>query len=115
MYENPLTTALSQGFGGLRGLPVVSIEPDDLQPRAVTAAGRRWLVCAEPVRWFERVAWWKDGWVPREVPLAETRVLRLQVQMGGRRSQVLTFDLAHDRTGAWRLVSVDGEPVTSSR
>lgn len=35
-------------------------------------------------------------------------MMRVQVRLGGDRSQLVTLDVMQDRTGEWRIKTVDG-------
>ncbi|WP_226760502.1 hypothetical protein [Arthrobacter sp. SO3] len=44
----------------------VSMSPDGV-PLAFRVAGESWRVAEEPVRWYERTAWWeRESRMPRE-------------------------------------------------
>lgn len=109
------SSARTPGFRHLSGLPIVQVVFNEGAPVAVEMDGRCWQVAADPATWFERAKWWENSWSPREAPAVEVQVWRLQVRLGGARSQLRTLDVAHDRTGAWKLLTVDGEPVRPAR
>ena len=85
------------------------------QPSAVTWAGRQYMVCAEPVRWFERRQWWAEetraplGTGPG---LVDHEIWRVQVRLAGDReeqqqNETLTLDLTRNiSSGRWRLLRI---------
>ena len=78
-------------------------------PLRVSWAGRSWRVCAEPVRWYERRAWWTTS--PRAERghgpgLIDHEMWRLQVRLGTRGAP-RTLHLSHQvETGRWRLINL---------
>ena len=76
------------------------------QPLRVRRQGRVWKVVAEPVRWFERVAWWRTELrAPKGEPFRiDSMVWQVQVSLGAKTSDVLTWELVHHAaTGGWRV------------
>lgn len=75
------------------------------QPMRITRDGRTWKVCAEPVRWFERVPWWRSELrMQRGANIGiEVMVWHVQVRLGSSpRSELVTWELAHESsTGRW--------------
>ncbi|MDJ0316144.1 MULTISPECIES: hypothetical protein [Arthrobacter] len=75
-------------------------------PAAVHRDGRVWLVGAEPVRWYERVEWWKHAQrMPKGQGRVDVQVWRLQARLGRNlRSELVTMELERDADGApWRV------------
>lgn len=83
------------------------------QPSALTWAGRRYTVCAEPVRWFERRQWWAEesraplGTGPG---LVDHEIWRVQVRPDEAKAapdEALTLDLTRNiGSGRWRLLKI---------
>lgn len=91
------------------------------QPESLTWAGTSYIVCAEPVRWYERRQWWAED---TRAPLGsgpgvvDHEIWRFQVlpakvasrPMGPGEPAVaepLTLDLTrHIRSGRWRLLRI---------
>lgn len=82
------------------------------QPESLTWAGRDYLVCAEPVRWYERRQWWAED---ARAPLGsgpgvvDHEIWRIQVlpAAGNNASEPLTLDLTrHVGSGRWRLLRI---------
>jgi hypothetical protein len=76
------------------------------QPLRVRRQGRVWKVAAEPVRWFERVKWWRTELrAPKGEPFRiDAMVWQVQVSLGAKTSDVLTWELVHHApTGGWRV------------
>jgi hypothetical protein len=85
------------------------------QPLELTWAGRRYTVCAEPVRWFERRQWWAEetraplGTGPG---LVDHEIWRVQVQLSDAKAvphpeETLTLDLTRNTgSGRWRLLRI---------
>lgn len=75
------------------------------QPLRVTRDGRILKICAEPVRWLERVPWWRnERRMHREANIGiEVMVWQVQVRLGGSpRSALVTWELVHESsTGRW--------------
>lgn len=75
------------------------------QPLRITRDGRIWKVCAEPVRWFERVSWWRSELrMHRGTNIGiEVMVWQVQVRLGDSpRSALVTWELVHESsTGRW--------------
>ncbi|PCC27031.1 hypothetical protein CIK75_00060 [Glutamicibacter sp. BW78] len=83
-------------------------------PLRVFHEGRNWHVGAEPIRWFERVPWWRvEKRMAREsATRIDVKVWRLQVRLGGNRSSALvTWEVVCEAgTGRWWLRSENGQP-----
>lgn len=80
-------------------------------PRFVDWQGRRYVVAAEPVRWYERRRWWVEerrAERGRGDGLIDHEMWRLQVRLAAaRRAPLVTLDIAHHRdSGRWRLIRV---------
>ena len=95
------------------------------QPASLQWAGRRYTVCAEPLRWFERRQWWAEE---TRAPLGsgpglvDHEIWRVQVQADSRpvdsgradrpaaghlAEETLTLDLSrHLGSGRWRLLRI---------
>jgi hypothetical protein len=75
-------------------------------PAAVISNGRLWTVCAEPVRWFERVSWWEaERRMPRGSSRVDMEVLQIQVRLGHNPHSALTTLVLVRKgvAGSWRL------------
>lgn len=83
---------------------VVSLGPEGV-PVAFELDGRTWVVGAEPVRWFERRAWWETDrrmGRPGEARRIEVEVWQLQARLGRNPSgELITFEIVHDEMGKW--------------
>lgn len=67
--------------------------------------GRTWHVAANPVRWYERIDWWKSfkRYPRHNPPRIDLEVWRVQARLG-RRGELVTFDLIRDQDRvAWLL------------
>lgn len=95
------------GFKHLDGLPIATVVFTDNTPTSLTYRNRTWEVVTHE-RWHGRAKWWENSWSPREVLRVDVPMFRVQVRLGPR-SQLVTLDLSQDRTGAWKVVTVDGE------
>jgi len=89
------------------------------QPESLTWQGRTYIVCAEPVRWYERRQWWAED---SRAPLGsgqgvvDHEIWRVQVlppnaprvpAPGSAAEETLTLDLTrHIRSGRWRLLRI---------
>ncbi|ALU40256.1 hypothetical protein AS188_11390 [Kocuria flava] len=77
-------------------------------PVGVRWRGRAYRVAQDPVRWYERRAWWaEDLRLPRErgAGVVDQQMWRVQVQLGPR-TELLTLELVHTLdTGRWRLLA----------
>ena len=77
-------------------------------PVAVRWRGRSYRVVQEPVRWYERRAWWtEDARLPRDRGggAVDQQMWRVQVQLAPR-AELLTLELVHTLdTGRWRLLT----------
>lgn len=83
----------------------VRTSPDGV-PLAVHRNGREWIVGAEPVRWYERLEWWKQSQrMPKGTGRVDVQVWRLQVRLGRNvRSELVTMELECDaQEGRWRM------------
>jgi hypothetical protein len=80
-------------------------------PLQLDWAGRHYLVCAEPVRWYERRQWWAEE---QRAPLGsgpglvDHEIWRVQVSQDGFPGpEALTLDLTrHVGSGRWRLLRI---------
>ncbi|HEY8700800.1 MAG TPA: DUF6504 family protein [Arthrobacter sp.] len=87
------------------------------QPLELQWAGKRYTVCAEPVRWYERRQWWAEvsraplGSGPG---LVDHEIWRVQVMAAdspggskGATEMPLTLDLTrHIGSGRWRILRI---------
>ncbi|MGQ1797122.1 DUF6504 family protein [Kocuria oceani] len=77
-------------------------------PVTVRWRGRGYRVVQDPVRWYERRAWWaEDARLPknRGIGAVDQQMWRVQVQLTVR-SELLTLELVHTLdTGRWRLLA----------
>jgi hypothetical protein len=77
-------------------------------PVGVRWRGRDYRVAQQPVRWYERRAWWaEDARLPKDrgVGAVDQQMWRVQVQLTAR-SELLTLELVHTLdTGRWRLLA----------
>lgn len=77
-------------------------------PVGVRWRERHYRVAQEPVRWYERRAWWaEDLRLPRDrgIGAVDQQMWRVQVQLTVR-SELLTLELVHTLdTGRWRLLA----------
>ncbi|MCY1159994.1 MAG: hypothetical protein MOP51_3019 [Citricoccus sp.] len=91
------------------------------RPRYLVWEGRRYVVAAEPVRWYERRKWWVEerrAERGRGAGLIDHETWRLQVRLAAaRRAPLLTLDIAHHRdSGRWRLIRAhDGTGISLQR
>lgn len=73
----------------------------------ITRAGRAWKVGARPVRWFERVPWWRSELrMQRGAGIGvEVLVWQVQVRLGGSpRAELVTWELVNEpSTGRWTV------------
>ncbi|MFI7578975.1 DUF6504 family protein [Kocuria kalidii] len=80
----------------------------DGMPVGVRWRGRNYLVAQDPVRWYERRAWWaEDARLPKDhgIGAVDQQMWRVQVQLNVR-SELLTLELVHTLdTGRWRLLA----------
>ncbi|GAA5229205.1 hypothetical protein GCM10025779_00180 [Arthrobacter cryoconiti] len=84
---------------------LVSTTPQG-RPLVVERSGHRWIVATEPLRWFERTAWWeRQRRMPRGQGCIDVEVWRVQVRLGRNpNSDLATMDLERDPTdGGWSL------------
>ena len=83
-------------------------------PLRVTWGGRTWKVCARPVRWFERRAWWQESTRAERghgAGLVDHEIWRLQVRLG-ERDAPRTLHVSHQpQTGRWRLINLPQEAL----
>lgn len=79
----------------------------DGAPVGVRWRGRHYRVAQEPVRWYERRAWWsEDARLPKDrgAGAVDQQMWRVQAQLTAR-SELLTLELVHTLdTGRWRLL-----------
>ena len=80
------------------------------QPQSLDWAGRTYVVCAEPVRWFERRQWWAEE---QRAPLGsgpglvDHEIWRVQVRDAVDPDRTRTLDLSrHVGSGRWRLLRI---------
>lgn len=87
----------------------VSCTPDGM-PASLVWAGRQYVVCAEPVRWFERRQWWAEEQrapLGSGASLVDSEIWRLQVRGAADPERSLTLDLSrHLGSGRWRLLRI---------
>jgi len=81
------------------------------EPQELNWAGRRYTVCAEPVRWYERRQWWAEEQrapLGRGPGLVDHEIWRVQVRRADSpEPESLTLDLTrHVGSGCWRLVRI---------
>jgi hypothetical protein len=90
----------------------VTLSPEGA-PAAFTIAGDSWRVAEEPVRWYERTAWWEtESRMPREHGRIDVEVWQLQARQersaDGPSANPVTFVLVRNQnTGEWHLRSID--------
>jgi hypothetical protein len=89
-------------------------------PRYLDWDGRRYVVAAEPVRWYERRQWWVEerrAERGRGAGLIDHEIWRLQVRLAAaRRAPLVTLDIAHHRdSGRWRLIRAHDGATQSLR
>ena len=94
----------------------------DGTPESVVRGAREWQIAFEPVRWFERVAWWETTKrMPRGQGRVDIEVCQVQVRLGSNPGSALaTWELVRDGAGggwcavrSWR--SPCGQAGTGSR
>lgn len=75
------------------------------QPLRVLRKGRVWTAVAEPVRWYERIPWWRTELRATKGSLRiDSLVWQVQVALGARTSEPVTWELVHHPpTGGWRV------------
>lgn len=112
--EPPTTEPNVTGFRILAHLPIVGLCFDAGTLRTVIYRGRRWTV-AQYEAWHGRAPWWNDAWEPRDRIVVDMPMMRVQVRIGGDRSQLVTLDVMQDRTGEWRIKTVDGSEPSEVR
>ena len=82
------------------------------QPLRLDWAGRRYTVCAEPVRWYERRQWWVEesrAPVGSGPGLVDHEIWLVQVRAAGNHAadSTLNLDLTrHVGSGRWRLLRI---------
>lgn len=91
------------------------------QPESLTWAGTSYIVCAEPVRWYERRQWWAEdtraplgsgqGVVDHEIWRVQVLPAKLASRTVGpgepAGAEPLTLDLTrHIKSGRWRLLRI---------
>ncbi len=75
-------------------------------PLTVHRNGREWIVGAEPVRWYERLEWWKQSQrMPKGHGRVDVQVWRIQARLGrNMRSDLVTMELECDaKEGRWLM------------
>ncbi|RII43097.1 hypothetical protein [Galactobacter valiniphilus] len=79
------------------------------QPLRVTWGGHAWRVCARPVRWYRRTAWWEESARAQRglgAGLVDEEIWRLQLRLG-ERDAPRTVHVSHQpQTGRWRLINL---------
>ncbi|MCM0617751.1 hypothetical protein EU811_13935 [Arthrobacter sp. TS-15] len=83
-------------------------------PAVIVRGGREWPMVVEPVRWFERVAWWEDSRrMPRGQGRVDVEVWQVQIRLGDNpESGIVTWELVRDGSGgSW---SVRGEELAAA-
>lgn len=98
MSEPLATVPSATGFRRLAHLPVAGLRFEGDTLRSVVYRGRTWAVFQYEA-WHGRAPWWNDAWEPREGIVVDMPLMRVQVRIGGDRSQLVTLDLVQDRTG----------------
>ncbi|VXB17236.1 conserved hypothetical protein [Arthrobacter sp. 9V] len=70
-------------------------------PAVIVRGGREWRLVVEPVRWFERVAWWEQSRrMPRGQGRVDIEVRQVQVRLGNNpASGIVTWELVRDGSG----------------
>ena len=89
--------------------PVVIFRDEAGMPHSLDIDGRRWTVIAEPVRWFERIAWWESARrMPKGTGRIDIEILQVQARLGrNEKSAPVTFNLANNQDGSpWFLREV---------
>ena len=87
------------------------------EPQELQWTGRRYTVCADPVRWYERRQWWvEESRAPlgSGPGLVDHEIWRVQVRASDRPQgsdaapgEPLTLDLTrHVGSGRWRLLRI---------
>lgn len=82
--------------GNVARMDCVDVELVGGAPVSFVRGGRTWRVGAEPVRWYERVAWWETATrAPKGGPLRiDVEVWQVQARIGrNERSPLVTFEL----------------------
>lgn len=79
-------------------------------PLSFVSEGRTWHVAVEPLRWFERVAWWESARrMPRgALARVDVEVWRVQARIGHNpRTPLVTFELVLGRDReSWSIRSM---------
>lgn len=78
-------------------------------PLRLSWQGREWHVCAQPVRWFERRAWWDED--PRAQRghgpgLVDHEIWQLQIRIGVRDAPRTVYVSHRLETERWRMINV---------
>lgn len=71
--------------------------------------GKEWRVCAQPVRWYERRAWWADSARAEKghgPGLVDHEIWQLQIRLGERDAPRTVYVSHQLETGRWRLINV---------
>lgn len=80
-------------------------------PVSFVRDGRTWRVAAEPLRWYERIAWWETAHrMPRGgTARMDIEVWRVQARIGHNpKSPLVTFERIHDRDAdSWAVRARD--------
>lgn len=89
------------------------------QPQYVQWKGHRYVVCNEPVRWYERRQWWvEESRAPlgSGAGLVDHEIWRVQLQPPPEEGQTITLDLVrHNGSGRWRLLRIhDAAPARAA-
>lgn len=92
-------------------MEIVEVSAANGVPVSFVREGRTWLVGAVPVRWFERVDWWKTAQrLARDQKYhMDIEVWQVQARIGRNpRSPLVTFELVHgqDRE-TWSIRSME--------
>ncbi|MCZ2404493.1 hypothetical protein IV498_15230 [Paenarthrobacter sp. Z7-10] len=87
-------------------------------PLQMTWHGQDYAIEAEPLRWYERRAWWVEETRAERgsgTSLVDHEIWRVQARLKGQ-GELLTFDLTrHLASGRWRLLRLhDGVQVRSA-
>lgn len=81
------------------------------EPLVIQNGKRKWIVAAEPLRWYERVPWWNLTTTARrgELVRIDIEVWRVQARLGKNpKSALATFELVHDRDAdTWDIRSFE--------
>lgn len=96
----------NSSVGGMKKSVEVQMTTSGM-PLRILADGRVWNVVAQPVRWFERVSWWKSELRMERGSLnrIDVEVWQIQVRLGrNARSEMQTWKLVHEpNTGRYSV------------